>query len=313
MSRYFGFAKESTYGTPVAPANFARVLNLPIKFVPTKEYSRTIEGGRRLQTAQETQSQSEGTLVYNPVYDKGLGEILHMLLGKVTSTELEVGVRWSHVFEPLTQITDSVKMPSYTIEKGIDSITAERYPGASASRLQVRANPASFVQLSADMFAKKPTSETLAVGPSFSSQNYINAGQVVTQTLGAATTKFEEFSLDIQGGAIPVFRPGSKEPDSIDLDEFNITGSFTTRFLSASDLTDFLNDTNKALVYKWDGPALGASKYSLQLDLPKLSFDEGDIEVNEQSRTVQVRNFTAIEDASGDIFKATLVNNVASY
>lgn len=313
MGRYFGLAKETTYGTAVAPNVFARVLNLPIKFNPDVQYSRTIEGGRRVQTAQITQSQSEGSVVYNPVYDKGLGEILNMLLGKVTTTEEEAGVRWSHVFEPLSQITDSVKMPSYTIEKGIDSITAERYPGASVSRLQVRANPASFVQLTAEMFAKKPTTETLVSSPSFSSQDYINAGQVVTQTLGGATTKFEEFSLDIQGGAIPVFRPGSKEPDSIDLDEFNLTGSLTTRFLSASDLTDFLNATNKALVYKWQGPTLGASNYSLQLDLPNLSFDEGDIEINEQNRTVQVRNFTAIEDSNGDIFKATLVNDVASY
>jgi hypothetical protein len=203
-------------------------------------------------------------------------------------------------------------MPSYSIEKGLDDIIGERYPGCSVGRLRITANPADFVIMDAEIFGKKPSTQTLA-SASFSSQDYVNAGQVVTQTLGGVATKFEQFSVDILGGAIPAFKPGSKEPDSVDIEPVMVTASFVTRFLSSGDLTDFLNAVQKALVYKWQGPALGGGNYSLQLDLPKLNFDEGDVVVNEQERLVQGRNVTAIEDVTNGLIKMTLVNNVSSY
>jgi len=203
-------------------------------------------------------------------------------------------------------------MPSYSIEKGLDDITGERYPGCSVGRLRINANAGDFVTLDAETFGKKPATATLATA-SFSSLDYINAGQVLTQTLGAVVTKFEQFSVDILGGAVPAFKPGSNEIDSIDIEAVMVTASFVTRFLTLADLTDFLNAAQKALVYKWQGPALGTGNYSLQLDLPKLNFDEGDVVVNEQERLVQARNVTAIEDATNGLIKMTLVNNVASY
>jgi hypothetical protein len=311
MGRYLGLAKETAYGTAVAPATYMRILNETIKFNPNFVYHRTIEGGRKLQTTQAVKQQSQGSIRFMPVYDKGLGEILNMLFGKVTTTVLEASVRWQHVFEPLATITSNV-MPSYTIEKGLDDITGERYSGCSVGRLRINANPADFVVVDADIFGKKPSTVTLAT-PSFSSQDYINAGQVVTQTLGGVTTKFEQFSVEIIGGAVPAFKPSSKEPDSIDIDPVMVTASFVTRFLSSADLTDFLNATQKVLVYKWQGPTLGAGNYSLQLDLPKLNFDEGDVVVNEQDRLVQARNVTAIADANNDLIKMTLVNGVSGY
>lgn len=314
MGRYLGFAKETTYGTAVAPVatNVARILNETIKYSPNNVYHRTIEGGRKLQTKQSVRVQSAGSIRFMPVYDKFLGEILHMLFGKVTTTNQEVGVRWQHVFEPLATIT-SQAMPSYTIEKGLDDITGERYAGCSVGRLRITANPADFVLMEPEIFGKKPTSVALLASPAFSSQDYITAGQVVTQTLAGVATKFEAFSIEILGGAIPVFKPGSKEIDSIDIEPVDASVSFTTRFLSSGDLTDFLNDVNKALVYKWQGPTLGTANFSLQLDMPKLSFDEGDLAVNEQDRLVQVKNAKAIADAANDLVKMTLVNGVSGY
>jgi len=311
MARYLGLAKETVYGTAVVPSTFLRILGESIKFDPNFVYHRTIEGGRRLQTAQGVRQSSRGGIRFMPVYDKGLGEILNMLFGKITTSTLEVGVRFQHVFEPLPTITTQA-MPSYTIEKGLDDITGERYAGCSVGRLRIQANPGDFVLMEPEIIGKKPSTATLAAA-SFSSQDYINAGQVVTQTLGGVAVKFEQFSIDILGGAIPVFKPGSKEPDSIDIEPVMVTASFVSRFLSSGDLTDFLNAVTKALVYKWQGPVLGASNYSLQLDLPKLNFDEGDVVVNEQDRLVQARSVTALEDATNGLIKMTLVNNVASY
>ncbi|MEM2760501.1 MAG: hypothetical protein QXW73_06915, partial [Nitrososphaerales archaeon] len=159
---------------------------------------------------------------------------------------------------------------------------------------------------------KKPTTPTIAAGLSFSSLDYINAGQVVTQQLSGVTTKFEALSFEIVGGAFPDFKPGSKEPDGIDLEAADIKVSFRSRFLIANDLTDFLNAAQKSLAYKWQGPALGSGNYSLQIDIPKMNFDEGDIRVNQHERLVQARRITALEDLNG-LIKFTLVNNKASY
>lgn len=312
MVRYLGVAKETGgYGTPVAPSTYLRILGETIKFNPNFAYHRTVEGGRKLQTVQSAKQQSAGSIKFMPVYDKGLGEILHMLFGKVTTTNPEASVRWQHVFEPLPTIT-SQNMPSYTIEKGLDDITGERYPGCSVSRMRIAANPADFVVIDADIFGKKPSTQTLATS-AFSSLDYLNAGQVVTQTLGGVATKFEQFSIEIVGGAFAAFKPGSKEPDSIDLEPVQATASFKTRFNTTADLTDFLNAVQKALVYKWQGPTLGVGNYSLQLDLPKLNFDEGDVEVNQQERLVQARNVTAIADVNNDVIKMTLINGVSAY
>jgi hypothetical protein len=316
MGRYLRLAKETTgYGIVDASPSWVdvRAESIELLFDPNFTYHRTVEGGRFLQTAQSARQLSQGPVDLFPVYDKGLGEILHMLAGKVTTTVLEASLRWQHVFELLKNITTTTNMPSYTVAKGLDDITEERYPGGSMGRLTITANPADFVKLVAQMFAKKPTTPAIATGLSFSSQDYLNAGQVVTQTLNGVTTKFEAFSIEINGGAFPVFKPGSKEPDSIDLESADVKVSFTTRFLSASDLTDFLNASQKALVYKWQGSTLGAGNYSLQLDIPKMNFDEGDVRVNQQERLVQARRVTAIEDSVNGMIKFTLVNNKSAY
>jgi len=313
VSRYFRLGKETAYGTPASSFVDIRAESIELVFDPNFTYHRTVEGGRRLQTAQSARHNSAGPVNLFPVYDKGLGEILHMLLGKVATVENEAGVRYTHTFEPLPNITDTVKMPSYTVAKGLDDITEEQYPGCSVSNLRIEANPGDFVKLIPQMFGKKPTTPAIASGLSFSSLDYINAGQVVTQTLNAVTTKFEALSFDIVGGAFPDFKPGSKEPDGIDLNPVDVKVNFTTRFLAEQDLTDFLDATQKALVYKWQGPTLGSGNYSLQIDIPKMNFDEGDIRVNQQERLVQAKRVTAIEDAVNGLIKFTLVNGVSQY
>ncbi len=312
MGRYLGLAKETTYGTALAPTTFMRILGETMKFNPNYVYHRTVEGGRRLQTAQAARQMSKGAIRFMPVYDKGLGEILNMLFGKDTVTNIDVGVRWQHVFEPLPTITTQ-NMPSYSIEKGLDDITAERYPGCSVARLRITANAGDFVVMETEVFGKQPSTQTLAASLAFSALDYLNAGQVVTQTLAGVTAKFEQFSVDILGGAVPAFKPGSKQPDSIDIEPVMVTASFVTRFLSSADLTDFLNAVQKALVYKWQGSALGTGNYSLQLDLPKLNFDEGDVVVTEQERLVQARSVTALEDPVNGLIKMTLNNGVSAY
>lgn len=313
MGRYFRLGKESAYGIAASSFVDIRAESIELLFDPNFAYHRTVEGGRFLQTAQSARQNSAGAVNLFPVYDKGLGEILHMLLGKVTTVENEVGVRYTHTFEPLPNITDSIKMPSYTVAKGLDDITEERYPGCSVGSLRIEANPGDFVKLIPQMFGKKPTTPAIASGMSFSSLDYINAGQVVTQTLGGITAKFEALTFDIVGGAFPDFKPGSKEPDGIDLNPADVKVNFTTRFLTIDDLTDFLDAEQKALVYKWQGPTLGSGNYSLQIDLPKLNFDEGDIRVNQQERLVQARRVTAIQDAVNGLIKCTLVNGVNQY
>lgn len=313
MGRYFRLGKETAYGTPATVFVHVRAESMELLFDPNFTYHRTIEGGRFLETAQSARQQSGGPIAFFPVYDKGLGEILHMLLGKVTTTQQEAGVRWQHVFEPLANITDSIKMPSYTIGKGLDEITEEQYPGCGCSSLRIDANPGDFVKFIAQMFGKKPTTPAIATGLTFSTLDYLNAGQVVTQTVGGVTTKFEALSFEINGGGFPDFKPGSKEPSGIDLDPANVTVSFSTRFLTASDLTDFLNATKKALVYKWQGPTLGSGNYSFQIDIPLMNFDEGDIRVNQQERLVQAKRITALKDAVNGLIKCTLVNGVSAY
>ncbi len=284
------------------------MLSENVRYNPQYIYHRTIEGGRKLQTAQSTKKHSVGSIKFIPVYDQGLGEILHMLFGKVTSTEEEAGIRYKHVFEPAESPNEVV---SYTIEKGLDAITAERYAGCSVSKLKMIAKPADFLIIEADIFGKKPSLVALAT-PTFSTQDYISAGHAVMQTLNGFNVVYEEFSIDIQGGIVPLFTSASDEIKGLDLEPVNVNVSFTTRFRSVQDLQDFLDGIQKSFVCKWQGSALGNANYSLTIDIPRLNFDEGDLAINEQERLVQVRSATAIDSSFG-LIKVILENNKASY
>ncbi|GIU71503.1 MAG: hypothetical protein KatS3mg003_0982 [Candidatus Nitrosocaldaceae archaeon] len=308
MGRYIGLAKESNYGEGVAPTVFMRVLSESIQYNPNYIYHRTIEGGRKLQTAQSAKKQSVGSIKFIPVYDHGLGEILHMLLGKVTSSEEEAGVRYKHVFEPAESLND---LASYTIEKGLDDITGERYAGCCVSKLKLTAKPADFLVIDADTFGKKPELVQLAT-PSFSNQDYITSGHTSIQTLNGLNVAFEEFSIEIQGGIVPRFTSSSDEIHGLDLEPINVTASFTSRFRNIQDLQEFLDGIEKSFVCKWQGPALGNANYSLTIELPRLNFDEGDIAINEQERLMQVRNVTALDSPSG-LIKVTLENGKMNY
>lgn len=308
MGRYIGLAKESNYGEGAAPTTFMRVLSEGIKYNPNYVYHRTIEGGRKLQTAQSAKKQSAGSIKFIPVYDHGLGEILHMLFGKVTTNEEEVGIRYKHVFEPAESLND---LASYTIEKGLDDITGERYAGCCVTKLKLTAKPADFLIIDADIFGKKPELVSLAT-PTFSNQDYITSGHTSMQTLNGLDVAFEEFSIEIQGGIVPRFTSSSDDIHGLDLEPINVTASFTSRFRSIQDLQDFLNGVEKSFVCKWQGPVLGSANYSLMIELPRLNFDEGDITINEQERLMQVRSVTALDSPSG-LIKVTLENNKTGY
>ena len=308
MGRYIGLAKESNYGEEVAPTVFMRVLSESIRYNPNYIYHRTIEGGRKLQTAQTAKRQSAGSIKFIPVYDQGLGEILHMLFGKVSSSEEEVGVRYKHVFEPAESLND---LASYTIEKGLDDITGERYSGCSVNKLKLSAKPADFVVIDADIFGKKPSLVALAT-PAFSTQDYITSGHTVMQTLNGLDVAFEEFSIEIQGGIAPRFTAASDEITGLDLEPVNVTASFTSRFRSIQDLQEFLDGIEKSFICKWQGGTLGNGNYSLTIELPRLNFDEGDVAINEQERLMQVRSVTALDSPAG-LIKVTLENDKAGY
>ncbi len=308
MGRYIGLAKESNYGEGVNPNTFIRVLSENIAYKPSYVYHRTIEGGRKLQTAQIAKKHSNRNIKFLPVYDKGIGEILHMAFGKVSTTEEENGIRYKHIFEPAESLNDLV---SYTIEKGLDNITGERYAGCSISKLKFIAKPADFLVMEAEVFGKKPILTGLA-SPTFSNQDYMNAGHVAMQKMNTLDVIFEEFSIEINTGIIPRFTSSSDEIKGLDLEPVNVTASFTTRFRAIQDLEDFLNGVQKSFTCKWKGSPLGSTNYSLTIEMPRLNFDEGDITINEQERLMQVRSVTALDSNQG-LIKITLENNKPSY
>jgi hypothetical protein len=313
MGRYLGLKKETTFGTAVVPDVLFRVLSEGIKFSPNQTYHRTIEGGRVMQTAQSAKEQSAGVVRFIPVYDKGLGDILYGVFGKVASVEDEVGVRWTHTFTHLPNITDVINFPSFTFEKGLDSITAERYSGCGIGKIKITGNPADFVTIDADVFGQKPTTETLIVSPTFPTQQYITMGDITTFTIGGASPKLEAWDIEITGGAIPVWYPANKSISNIDTDPFEAKMNMSIRFLTTADLTNFLNNVQPAMVIEWTGPALGGGNFKLKITMPQISWDEGDVVVNEQERLVQLSSATAIDDGNGEPVTVELTNDTSAY
>lgn len=315
MGRYCLLRKESTYGQwdVSGLASSLRILSESLKLDTGLTYHRTVEGGRLLQTKQLNRKNVEGSLELHPVYDKGLGELLLMCLGSVSSVQQGGSTAYRHTFTPKASIKTSA-WPSYSIEVGLDDVASKRVVGAVVESLAFDVEAGDFLGLTPEIYASDESKVTLGTVGTLSTLDYIHAGDVVTQSVDGSPVKLEHFSLEVKNNFPEGYQFGSRKPQQIDVGPLEVTGEMAIRFLSATHLDDFLASNEKAVAVKFQGPTIsGSYKYELELDLPRVVYDAGDANLKEQERLVQSLKFTALEHSSNGLIKVYLQNTVTSY
>ncbi|MCX8192033.1 MAG: phage tail tube protein [Nitrososphaerales archaeon] len=313
MVRYFKMGKESSYAQLPTSLNVGvRILSESLKLKPGLEYIRTVEGGRVIQTKQISKVSVEGDIDFYPVYDKGLGEFLLACLGSVNTTQVATGV-YRHEFTPKMSIKTS-PWPSYSFEIGLDDVVSKQILGAVVESLAFDVEAGDFLGVTASIYAAREQKAALGSPAPYSTLDYIHAGDVVTQTIGGNAVKFESFSLEIKNNFPEGYKFGSRYPQEIDIGPLEITGEMSIRFLNDAHFDDFLASNERAIVLRFQGPLITTGyNYYLEFNLPRVVYDAGDANINEQERLVQTLEFTALEHSTQGIIKVTLQNNQASY
>lgn len=304
-------SKEVAYGTdPAAGEQSYRVLENTHKYRPEFNSVRTVESGVEVQRKEVVKELSSGTVKMHAVLDKKFGRWFAMVMGKDTYALENVAVG-SHVMTFLPKIEGSTVVPSFTMHKGIQ-IQQRPFTGLFGKKLVIKYKNGELVEINVDTVSRKFGADaSLGTLSDFSTQAYLSGAHITTQTLGGAAVKFEDFTIEVTGPFFEAHKGGSLNVDSGDMRPASVKFSSTLRFLAETQLEDFLTSTGRAIVIKFDsGVAIPSSSpstnYSVQFDLFKLKYEDADIELNQQTRLLQIISGEIEQDSNGDLFKITL-------
>jgi hypothetical protein len=308
MSRYLGIGKQTAFGTAAAPTKFIAPSSLTLTPQFEKAYPTTLSyrapiaffpGRKYSETEFEAFLWPEG----------GWESILHAFFQSVTTTTLDAtnGV-YQHVFAPAVLNTSPTY---YTFEAGYD-------PGLQALRAKdCVVDSIEFAFSSED----PPTASVAAIGgealavsratPSYPTvRPFMNPD--TSLLIGGSATELQELTIELNNN-LERLHDLAAALRAIELQNLEVSGSFSVRFRNATHLNNFLNATETSLKVTLTGPVAGGTyNYKLEVELPRVVYDAWEAEISEAELLVQDVDFQALKPSTGDVVRVTLVNKVSA-
>jgi hypothetical protein len=308
MSRYLGIGKQTAFGTGVAPTKFIDASSLTLTPQFEKAYPQTLSyrapvaffpGQKYSETEFEAYLWPEG----------GWENILHAFFQNVTTTTLDAtnGV-YQHVFTPAALNTTPTY---YTLEAGFD-------PGLQALRAKDCVVDSIEFSFSSE---DPPTASIAAVGGEASAVSRATPSYPAVRPfqnpdtsllIGGSAAELQELTIELNNNL-------ERQHDlaaalrAIELQNLEVSGSFSVRFRDATHLNRFLNASETSLKVTLTGPVAGGShNYRLEVELARIVYDAWEAEISEAELLVQDVDFQALKPSTDDVMKVTLVNKVSS-
>ncbi len=315
----FGIGKESARGTAVAPAVWIPLTEPP--FVINKVDGMADDAGygviANATDRTVTKEWAEGEIKGN-VMDESIGYLLLAALGSVSSTTKsgETAV-YEHTF---TMQNDNTH-PSFTLNIKNDVQQLKHALGMLQS-LKLSCEAGQDAVFTASFLAKKGAAASDTV--SYSSERrffskmaaFSYASTLAGLDSSPTTMEIRSFEISIDKNVEPRYVCGNSEPSDIRNRDFVVEGNIEAYFDDATMKQIYEGGTSKALRVKaTHTDTIGnSSNPTIQIDLPKVQFDEwspsgglGD----DILQTIRFRAFYSLSDAM--IAKAILTNEKASY
>lgn len=311
-----GFAKESTWGTPVAVASgdFIEAMSENLTLAIDRYDARNIVG--RLSEADDLAGlrRLAGQLVV-PGHPLHMGHFLKGALGNVsTITVVLSGFLWECDFRPMTSDDGSDHAtPPYTLEIFRDVTSSHRYAGVQVSKLTLQAQPNQDLRLTAALLAKTtsvvakstPTYPTSPVDPFTFDTSSI-------QLAGGAVDIVESLAIDFdnQLDGIPVLnnsneigRTRRKGPQLV-----RVTG--TVAFETLTEYNRFVQQSESNLIGSWTKP----SSFGLIVRVPRLVYTAFPLAMGGRDRlTVQFQGTGRYDTTAGFALQARLTTVKSNY
>jgi hypothetical protein len=264
---------------------------LPVAFFPGQKYS---------ETEFEAYLWPEG----------GWENILHAFFQNVTTTTLDATNNvYQHVFRPAALNTT----PTYTTRLRL-ALTRASKPSALRTAWSTALSSAS-----APKTRLRPLLPRL-VGrpPRFRGLHRPTPRSGPSRTLthrcliGGSAAELQELTIELNNN-LERRHDLAAALRAIELQNLEVSGSFSVRFRDATHLNRFLNASETSLKVTLTGPVAGGShNYRLEVELARIVYDAWKAEISEAELLVQDVDFQALKPSTDDVVKVTLVNKVSS-
>jgi Phage tail tube protein len=275
---YIGIAKEVTKGTPVAPTDFIPVALGSLKPADIVDplYDEGIRGSL-VSKYNYVPGRTRSTLDYGgAVFADTVGYALAGILGDVVTVGASAPFTHTMSLKNSAVAAADAQPISYTITD-FYSAAVRAYPGCQFSDFSLKFNADGMLEYDAkttgwiSATASTPT-------PTFSTVLPTQVWQGSVSVAGSTVTNSISGNIDMKRGVTPVYGIATTQnPYSVFLGELEVTGKITFLMETDAQLTNFLTNTQPALVFNWAYGA-GATAIQLQATLTKGAYVAAAIE-----------------------------------
>ena len=293
---YIGIAKETTKGTVVAPTDFIPVAKDSLKPVDIVDplYDTGLRGSNVVNYAY-IQGRTRSTFDFGgAVFADTIGYGLAGLLGSVATTG--ASAPFTHTISLLNSLTSDVDVQpiSYTLTD-FYAVDVRSYPGCQFSDFSLKFNADGMLEY--DTKTTGWASSTVAdPTPTFSTVLPTPVWRGTVSIGGSAVATAMEGSIEMTRGVTPIYGiSNTQNPYQVFLGALEVTGNVKFVMENDSQLINFLNNTQPAIVLNW-AYGTGATAVQIQATISKGAYtaamiERGDdfvsvaIELNAQANT----------------------------
>jgi hypothetical protein len=293
---YIGIAKETTKGTIVAPTDFIPVAKDSLKPVDIVDplYDTGLRGSNVV-NYNYIQGRTRSTFDFGgAVFADTIGYGLAGVLGAVATTG--ASAPYTHTISLLNSLTSDVDVQpiSYTLTD-FYAVDVRSYPGCQFSDFSLKFNADGMLEY--DTKTTGWASSTVAdPTPTFSTVLPTPVWRGTVSIGGSAVATAMEGSIEMTRGVTPIYGiSNTQNPYQVFLGALEVTGSIKFVMENDSQLINFLNNTQPAIVLNW-AYGTGATAVQIQATITKGAYtaaviERGDdfvsvaIELNAQANT----------------------------
>jgi len=285
---YLGIAKEATRGTAVAPTDFIPIMKDALKPVDIVDplYDTGLRGSNVL-NYNYIPGRTRSTVDFGgAVFADTVGYAIAGVLGSVATTG--VSAPYTHTISLFNSLASGgdVQPISYTLTD-FYAVDVRSYPGCQFSDFSLKFNADGMLEYDAKSTGFQ--SETVSdPTPSFSTVLPTPVWRGTVSIGGSAVSTAMTGNIDMKRPATPIYGiSNTQDPYQVFLGPLEVTGKITFVMDNDSQLLNFLNNSQPALVFNWAYGA-GASAVQIQATLTKGAYTTGVIERGEDFVQVSV-------------------------
>ena len=296
---YLGIAKEATRGTAVAPTDFIPVMKDSLKPVDIVDplYDTGLRGSNAL-NYNYIPGRTRSTVDYGgAVFADTVGYGIAGVLGEVVTTGSTAPFTHTISLFNSLAVGGDVQPISYTLTD-FYAVDVRSYPGCQFSDFSLKFNADGMLEYDSKttgfasevVSAPTPTFSTILPTPVWRGTVSVGGSLLSTAMTG---------NIDMTRPATPIYGISStQDPYQVFLGPLEVTGKITFVMDNDSQLLNFLNNTQPALVFNW-AYGSGAAEVQIQATLTKGAYTTGVIERGEDFVQVSV-DFNAQANTTDD-------------